>query len=90
MTDSAVKIFKFQFDPLKIKSGPANSLVHRLSTLLGELNKLIKTLPVIHRNHFLLAACNSNYGGLRAVAQLWAEFTQEMRYRVERCIQIPG
>lgn len=59
-----------QFDPLKIKSAPAGSLVHRLSTLL--------------------AICNANYGGLRAVAQLWAEFTQEMRYRVERCIQIPG
>ncbi|XP_037047292.1 rab3 GTPase-activating protein catalytic subunit isoform X2 [Bradysia coprophila] len=58
------------FDPLKIKSAPAGSLVHRLSTLL--------------------AICNANYGGLRAVAQLWAEFTQEMRYRVERCIQIPG
>ncbi|KAJ6646376.1 Rab3 GTPase-activating protein catalytic subunit [Pseudolycoriella hygida] len=58
------------FDPMKIKSGPPNSLVHRLS--------------------ILLAICNASYGGLRAVAQLWAEFTQEMRYRVENCIQIPG
>ncbi|XP_019546158.3 rab3 GTPase-activating protein catalytic subunit [Aedes albopictus] len=45
---------------------------------------------LVHRLALLLAVCNSYYGGKRAVAQLWAEFSQEMRYRVERCIQIPG
>ncbi|XP_040165301.1 rab3 GTPase-activating protein catalytic subunit [Anopheles arabiensis] len=59
-----------EFDPLRIKSANADSLVHRLATLL--------------------ALCNACFGGKRAVAQLWAEFAQEMRYRVERCIQIPG
>uniref|UniRef100_A0A8D8F6G2 Rab3 GTPase-activating protein catalytic subunit n=1 Tax=Culex pipiens TaxID=7175 RepID=A0A8D8F6G2_CULPI len=45
---------------------------------------------LVHRLATLLAVCNTYYGGKRAVAQLWAEFAQEMRYRVERCIQIPG
>lgn len=45
---------------------------------------------LVHRLATLLAVCNAYYGGKRAVAQLWAEFSQEMRYRVERCIQIPG
>ncbi|XP_058815119.1 rab3 GTPase-activating protein catalytic subunit-like isoform X2 [Topomyia yanbarensis] len=45
---------------------------------------------LVHRLTILLAVCNSYFGGKRAVAQLWAEFAQEMRYRVERCIQIPG
>ena len=38
----------------------------------------------------LLVTCYSYFGGLAGLAQLWAEFTQEMRYRLERCIQIPG
>ncbi|XP_055643402.1 rab3 GTPase-activating protein catalytic subunit [Toxorhynchites rutilus septentrionalis] len=45
---------------------------------------------LVHRLAMLLGVCNSYYGGKRAVAQLWAEFAQEMRYRVERGIQIPG
>ncbi|XP_058057524.1 rab3 GTPase-activating protein catalytic subunit-like [Anopheles bellator] len=45
---------------------------------------------LVHRLATLLALCNAYYGGKRAVAQLWVEFAQEMRYRVERCIQIPG
>ncbi|XP_053694027.1 rab3 GTPase-activating protein catalytic subunit isoform X2 [Sabethes cyaneus] len=45
---------------------------------------------LVHRLAMLLGLCNSFFGGKRAVAQLWAEFAQEMRYRVERCIQIPG
>lgn len=45
---------------------------------------------LIHRMGALLALCNTYYGGVQAVAQLWAEFTQEMRFRMERCIQIPG
>uniref|UniRef100_A0A182UX67 Uncharacterized protein n=2 Tax=Anopheles merus TaxID=30066 RepID=A0A182UX67_ANOME len=45
---------------------------------------------LVHRLATLLALCNACFGGKRAVAQLWAEFAQEMRYRVERCIQIPG
>ncbi|ETN58006.1 Rab3 GTPase-activating protein catalytic subunit [Anopheles darlingi] len=45
---------------------------------------------LVHRLATLLALCNAYFGGKRALAQLWAEFTQEMRYRVERCIQIPG
>uniref|UniRef100_A0A182NLM2 Uncharacterized protein n=1 Tax=Anopheles dirus TaxID=7168 RepID=A0A182NLM2_9DIPT len=59
-----------EFDPLRIKSANADSLVHRLAALL--------------------ALCNACFGGKRTVAQLWAEFAQEMRYRVERCIPIPG
>ncbi|XP_063701682.1 rab3 GTPase-activating protein catalytic subunit [Culicoides brevitarsis] len=58
------------FDPLKIKSAPKDSLVHRLSVLL--------------------AFVNANFGGKTAIAQLWAEFVQEMRYRVENSIRIPG
>ncbi|XP_055548685.1 rab3 GTPase-activating protein catalytic subunit isoform X2 [Wyeomyia smithii] len=45
---------------------------------------------LVHRLAMLLGLCNSFFGGKRAVAQLWVEFAQEMRYRVERCIQIPG
>uniref|UniRef100_A0A182SPS2 Uncharacterized protein n=1 Tax=Anopheles maculatus TaxID=74869 RepID=A0A182SPS2_9DIPT len=45
---------------------------------------------LVHRLATLLALCNAYFGGKRALAQLWAEFAQEMRYRVERCIQIPG
>lgn len=45
---------------------------------------------LVHRMAAMLALCNSYYGGVRAMAQLWAEFTQEMRFRIERCIQIPG
>uniref|UniRef100_A0A4Y0BHL8 Rab3 GTPase-activating protein catalytic subunit n=1 Tax=Anopheles funestus TaxID=62324 RepID=A0A4Y0BHL8_ANOFN len=45
---------------------------------------------LVHRLATLLALCNACFGGKRAVAQLWAEFAQEMRYRVERCIPIPG
>uniref|UniRef100_A0A1B0DRF3 Uncharacterized protein n=1 Tax=Phlebotomus papatasi TaxID=29031 RepID=A0A1B0DRF3_PHLPP len=58
------------YDPLKIKSAPPDSLVHRLSALL--------------------ALCQEYFGGKKAVAHLWMEFAQEMRYRVERCIPIPG
>uniref|UniRef100_A0A182IYR2 Uncharacterized protein n=1 Tax=Anopheles atroparvus TaxID=41427 RepID=A0A182IYR2_ANOAO len=45
---------------------------------------------LVHRLATLLALCNAFFGGKRAVAQLWAEFAQEMRYRVERCIPVPG
>lgn len=45
---------------------------------------------LVHRFGTLLALCVTYLGGMRAVAQLWAEFTQEMRYRIERGIQIPG
>lgn len=58
------------FDPLKIKTANADSLVHRLSCLLS--------------------ICDYDFGGESSMAHLWAEFTQEIRYRVERCIQIPG
>ncbi|GAB0098818.1 hypothetical protein DMENIID0001_146220 [Sergentomyia squamirostris] len=45
---------------------------------------------LIHRLSTLLALCYEYFGGLKAMAHLWVEFAQEMRYRVERCIQIPG
>lgn len=45
---------------------------------------------LVMRFSSLLALSITYLGGMRAVAQLWAEFTQEMRYRVERCIKIPG
>lgn len=38
----------------------------------------------------ILSLCATYFSGLRAVAQLWIEFAQEMRYRVERGIFIPG
>lgn len=54
--------------------------------------KIKSALPdsLVFRLSLLLAICNTEFGGMSAVAHLWAEFTQEMRYRVERCIQIPG
>lgn len=45
---------------------------------------------LVFRLSCLLTTCYSYFGGLSGLAQLWAEFTKEMRYRVERCIQIPG
>lgn len=45
---------------------------------------------LIHRFSMLLALCGTYLGGLRAIAQLWIEFAQEMRYRVERSVFIPG
>ncbi|KFB44905.1 hypothetical protein ZHAS_00012817 [Anopheles sinensis] len=64
------------------------------STGPGEFDPLkIKSAnpdSLVHRLTTLLALCNAFFGGKRAVAQLWAEFAQEMRYRVERCIPIPG
>lgn len=45
---------------------------------------------LVHRLSKLLALCETYLGGLRAVAQLWIEFAQEMRYRVERGIFISG
>lgn len=44
----------------------------------------------MHRLSLLLAVVNTYLGGKKAMAQLWAEFVQEMRYRVEKGIQIPG
>lgn len=52
--------------------------------------KSAATDSLVHRLATVLALCNSQYGGIQAVAQMWAEFSQEMRYRVEMCIQIPG
>lgn len=45
---------------------------------------------LVHRFSTLLAVCVTYLGGLRAIAQLWIEFAQEMRYRVEHSIFIPG
>lgn len=45
---------------------------------------------LVHRFSMLLALCGTYLGGLRAIAQLWIEFAQEMRYRVEHSIFIPG
>ncbi|XP_031617314.1 rab3 GTPase-activating protein catalytic subunit [Contarinia nasturtii] len=45
---------------------------------------------LVHRLSMLLALCGTYLGGLRAIAQLWIEFAQEMRYRVERSIFISG
>ncbi|XP_055371796.1 rab3 GTPase-activating protein catalytic subunit [Condylostylus longicornis] len=54
--------------------------------------KIKSAIPdsLLFRLSSLLATVNMYFSGLSAVAQLWAEFTQEMRYRVERCIEIPG
>uniref|UniRef100_A0A1B0CJN2 Putative rab3 gtpase-activating protein catalytic subunit isoform x1 n=1 Tax=Lutzomyia longipalpis TaxID=7200 RepID=A0A1B0CJN2_LUTLO len=45
---------------------------------------------LVQRLSALLAICYEYFGGYAAMAHLWMEFAQEMRYRVERCIQIPG
>ncbi|XP_045471865.1 rab3 GTPase-activating protein catalytic subunit [Harmonia axyridis] len=38
----------------------------------------------------IIAACLLQSGGFRALAQIWYEFVQEMRYRWDRNIFIPG
>lgn len=45
---------------------------------------------LVHRLSMLLALCGNYMGGLKAIAQLWIEFAQEMRYRVELGIFISG
>lgn len=45
---------------------------------------------LLHRLSILLAVANAHLGGPKAMAQLWVEFTSEMRYRVDKNIQIPG
>lgn len=44
----------------------------------------------MHRLSLLMAVANAHLGGKKAMAQLWAEFAQEMRFRVEKGVQIPG
>lgn len=75
-------------------------LIHNLEFLLSICLRHFQFDPLriksafndslVHRFSTLLALCVTYLGGVRAIAQLWAEFTQEMRYRVERGIQIPG
>lgn len=45
---------------------------------------------LIWRLSIIAAHCAHNLGGAAALAQLWHEFLQEVRFRWERCVKIPG
>lgn len=45
---------------------------------------------LIWRFSIVLAQALHTYGGFRALSHLWFEFVQEMRYRWEKSISIPG
>nr|XP_023028129.1 rab3 GTPase-activating protein catalytic subunit [Leptinotarsa decemlineata] len=45
---------------------------------------------LIWRLSIVLAHCLQSLGGLRAFAHIWYEFVQEMRYRWDKCMPIPG
>lgn len=45
---------------------------------------------LVWRLAIVLAQALHNLGGGRAMAHLWYEFTQEMRYRWEKSIVLPG
>lgn len=45
---------------------------------------------LVHRLSIALANIYTSYSGRRGVAQLWTEFSQKIRERVERCSLIPG
>lgn len=65
---------------------------------IGDLNleelcrgfKTCKPDSLVWRLAIILAQALHNLGGSRALAHLWYEFTQEMRYRWEKTISIPG
>ncbi|OXU23595.1 hypothetical protein TSAR_006793 [Trichomalopsis sarcophagae] len=53
----------------------------------------IKTCAIdglVWRLAIVAAHCAYNLGGLTALAQLWHEFVQEVRFRWEKCIPLPG
>ncbi|XP_046989367.1 rab3 GTPase-activating protein catalytic subunit [Schistocerca americana] len=53
----------------------------------------IKSAPVdslVWRLAIVMSHVVHTLGGIRAAAYLWFEFTQEMRYRWDKCILIPG
>lgn len=53
----------------------------------------LKTCPVdslVWRLSVILAQAMVSLGGVKTVAYIWHEFVQEMRYRWEKCISIPG
>lgn len=45
---------------------------------------------MVHRLSIMLANIYTSFSGRRGVAQFWAEFSQKMRERVEKCARIPG
>lgn len=45
---------------------------------------------LVHRLSIILANIYTTFSGRRGVAQFWAEFSQKMRDRVEKCAGIPG
>ncbi|XP_052237519.1 rab3 GTPase-activating protein catalytic subunit-like isoform X2 [Dreissena polymorpha] len=60
---------------------------------LHTLPKQLKSAPVdglLIRLSVCLCVLNHNHGGVLAVAQLWQEFVEEMRYRWEQSILIYG
>ncbi|XP_011506540.1 PREDICTED: rab3 GTPase-activating protein catalytic subunit [Ceratosolen solmsi marchali] len=55
--------------------------------------KGVKTCAInglIWRLAIVAAHCAYNLGSMSALAQLWYEFVQEVRFRWEKCIPIPG
>ncbi|KAL7043958.1 hypothetical protein ACKWTF_001718 [Chironomus riparius] len=54
--------------------------------------KIKSAIPdsLVHRLSILLANIYTSYSGRRGVAQFWAEFSQKMRERVDKCMRIPG
>ena len=45
---------------------------------------------LVWRLSIVLAHCLQSFGGIKAFCHMWYEFVQEMRYRWEKCIMIPG
>lgn len=62
-----------------LKSAPVDGLIWRLAVVMSH---------VVHNLGGVRAAAHLR--GVRAAAHLWYEFTQEMRYRWENGITIPG
>ncbi|XP_044596449.1 rab3 GTPase-activating protein catalytic subunit isoform X2 [Cotesia glomerata] len=63
------------------------------SNIDEDLWKGIKTCALdslVWRLAIVTAHCRQNLGGIQAVAQIWHEFVQEMRYRWDESILIPG
>lgn len=45
---------------------------------------------LVWRLSIVASHCAYNLGGVNALAQLWHEFIQELRFRWEKCIPLPG
>jgi len=45
---------------------------------------------LVQRLSVMLANIYTSFSGRRGVAQFWAEFSQKLRERVDKCARIPG